>query len=124
MEWLWCSKQSTQKIAIATCRQVAYDRGFTNNLASSQVSAWNRKIYEIIQSGRSFDQESNPLSSDHFGTVKYTDIIEQQYPTYIREMFWFVQRVNRAQSNIRIIYRKFLIFNLYVKFHKHHIQFV
>ena len=99
MEWLWCSKQSTQKIAIATCRQVAYDRGFANNLASLQLSAWNRKICEVIQSGSPFDQESNPLSSDHFGTVKYSDIIEQQYPTYIREIFRYTQRVNGAQSS-------------------------
>ena len=35
----------------------------------------------------------------HFGTVKYTDIIEQKYPTYIREMFRHAQRVNGAQSS-------------------------
>ena len=81
------TKNQRKRIAIAVCRQVAYDPGFANNLASSQLSAWNRKFYEVIQSGSPFDQESNPLSSDHFGTVKYSDIIEQQYPTYIREMF-------------------------------------
>ena len=91
-------QQRSKRIAIAACRQVAYDRGFANNLASSQLSAWNRKIYEVIQSGSPFDQESNPLPSDHFGTVKYSDIIEQQYPTYIREMFRYAQRVNGSQS--------------------------
>ena len=30
--------------------------------------------------------------------MKYTDIIEQQYPTYIREIFRYTQRVNGAQS--------------------------
>ena len=101
--WGWndynATKNQRKRIATATCRQVAYDRGFTNNLASSQLSAWNRKICKVIQSGSPFDQESNPLSSDHFGTVKYTDIIEQQYPTYIREMFRYAQRVNGAQSS-------------------------
>ena len=93
------TKNQRKIIAIAACRQVAYDREFSNNLASSQISAWNKKIYEIIQSGSLFDQESNPLSSDHFGTVKYSDIIEQQYLTNIREMFRYAQRVNGAQSS-------------------------
>ena len=31
--------------------------------------------------------------------MKYTDIIEQQYHTYIREMFRYAQRVNGAQSS-------------------------
>ena len=31
--------------------------------------------------------------------MKYTDIIEQKYPTYIREMFRYAQRVNGAQSS-------------------------
>ena len=30
--------------------------------------------------------------------MKYSDIIEQQYPTYIREMFRYAQRVNGSQS--------------------------
>ena len=90
--------QQRIRIANAACRQVAYARGFSNNLASSQLSAWNRKICKVIQSGSPFDQESNPLSSDHFGTVKYTNIIEQEYPTYIREIFRYAQRVKGAQS--------------------------
>ena len=103
IRWGWndynATKNQRKRIATAACRQVAYDRGFANNLASSQLSAWNRKIYDVIQSGSPFDQESNPLSSDHFGTVKYTDIIEQKYHTYIREMFRYAQRVNGAQSS-------------------------
>ena len=101
--WEWnnynATKNQRKRIAIAACRQITYNRGFANNLASSQLSAWNRKIYEGIQSGSSFDQESNPLFSDHFGTVKCTDIIEQQYSTYIREMFRYAQRVNGAKSS-------------------------
>ena len=54
------TKNQRKRIAIAACRQVASDLGFANNLASSQLSAWNRKIYEVIQSGSPFDQESNP----------------------------------------------------------------
>ena len=30
--------------------------------------------------------------------MKYTNIIKQEYPTYIREMFRYAQRVNGAQS--------------------------
>ena len=103
IRWGWndynATKNQRKRIVITACRQVAYDRGFSNNLASSQLSAQNRKIYEVIQLGSPFDQESNPLSSDHFGTVKYTDIIEEQHSTYIREMFRYAQRVNGAQSS-------------------------
>ena len=84
IRWGWndcnATKNKRKRIAITACHQIAYDRGFSNNLASSQLSAW-KNINEVIQSGSPFDQVSNPLSSDHFVTVKYTDIIEQQYPT-------------------------------------------
>ena len=59
IRWGWnnynATKNQRKRIATAACRQVAYDRGFANNLASSQLSAWNKKIYETIQSGSPFD---------------------------------------------------------------------
>ena len=104
IRWGWNDYNTTnnqrKRIAIAACRKVSYDREFENNLASSQLSAWNKKIYETIQSGSPFDQETNPVFSDNVGIVKYTNIIEQQYPTYIREMFRYDQRVNEAQSSV------------------------
>ena len=85
IRWGWndynATKNQRKRIVITACRQVAYDRGFSNNLASSQLSAYNKKLYEVVQLGSPFDQESNPLSSDHFDTVKDTDTIEIQYPT-------------------------------------------
>ena len=48
IRWGWndynATKNQRKRIATAACRQVAYDRGFANNLASSQLSAWNKKI--------------------------------------------------------------------------------
>ena len=93
------TKNQRMRRAITVCRQISYDRGFANNLASSQLFAWNKKIYEVIQSGSPIDQESNSLSSNHVGTLKCTDIIEQQYPTYIRDIFRYTLRLNISQSS-------------------------
>ena len=64
IRWEWnnynATKNHCKRIATAACRQVVYDRRFANNLASSQLSTWNRKIYDVIQSGSPFDQEPNP----------------------------------------------------------------
>ena len=47
IRWAWndytATKNQRKIIAIAAFRQVAYDRGFSNNLASSQLSVWNKK---------------------------------------------------------------------------------
>ena len=39
------------------------------------------------------------MSSNHFGIVTYTDNIELRYPTYLREMFRYAQRVNEFQAS-------------------------
>ena len=48
IRWGWNDYNTTnnqrKRIAIAACRKVSYDREFENNLASSQLSAWNKKI--------------------------------------------------------------------------------
>ena len=46
-----------------------------------------------------FDQDSNPLSSEHSGKVKYTDNVELLCPTLIRDMFQYAQKVNEVQAS-------------------------
>ena len=51
----------------------------------------------MIQGDLPLDQYFNPLSNEHYRSIHYTNNIELEHSTYIRDMYIYAQIVNGAQ---------------------------
>ena len=60
--------KARKRIARAACRQVGYDFGYSNELASSMLPTWESMVTTAIQTGENDAAcTSNPLSPRHCG---------------------------------------------------------
>jgi hypothetical protein len=82
------------RIAIAACRQVAYDYGFREALAYTSLPKWEAEINEAISVGVNQD----PLSPQHSGRTSYCEQIEKKHPHYHHELYRYAIKTRGAKS--------------------------
>lgn len=74
--WGWNSSLHTnaedQRIARASCRQIAYDYGFQRELAKFQLYKWEKQLNRGIQNGKEGGKGETPLSRASAGSKKGT----------------------------------------------------
>jgi len=78
-----------QLIAEASCRQVSCNFGFQKAFAKHQLPRWCGESNEAIMGGKSAD----PLSPSHSGRKACLDLVEQEHPGCLHELFRHSQRV-------------------------------
>ena len=92
--WGWMDPYNTYKarkrVANAACTQVAYDHGYANKLAVSQLPYWFAKIHEAI----AFGEKVDPLSPSQSVRYTYVDSIENAFPGYLHELWRYAQKVH------------------------------
>lgn len=96
--WGWQDKTLTwehrQEIGRAACRQVAYDHGFKQDLGVSRLAAWYGELNMALDLGESTD----PLSPSNSGSQSYCDVIEENFPGYLHQLFRHAQHVRGAMA--------------------------
>jgi hypothetical protein len=78
------TRTSRRKIAKAACHLVAYDHGFVNTLAVTQVPQWEAKLHGTIVTDKN---SIDCISPKHSGTSMYVSQIERKNPGDILELF-------------------------------------
>ena len=76
-------------IALAVCRQVAFDFGFTKDLVSTRMTAWYGGINKSIR----LRESQHTLSPSWSRSVTYVFKIEKTHPGYLHELFRNAQRI-------------------------------
>jgi len=74
-------------IAKAACRQVSYDMGYPVPLAHTRLASWYGSINAAITGG----ENNDPLSPSRSGRARYVDIIEEEHPGYLRELYRYAE---------------------------------
>jgi len=78
-----------RRIAMATCRLVAYDHGYSMPLSHNMLPAWEAKIRNVLDTGEESKMATSPK---HAGSVSYVEKIEERYPGYVRELWRYAIR--------------------------------
>jgi hypothetical protein len=97
--WGWLDPCLTykrrQEIAQAACRQVAYDLGYKQPLAHTQLPYWYGRLQDAF--GTAEDQD--PVSPSQCGRQSYVHDIEDRHPGYLHELFRYATDVKGALAS-------------------------
>ena len=73
---------------------IAYDLGYAEPLACTQLPVWFGKIHEFILKG----EKRDPISPSFCRRKEYVHLIEEQYPGYLHELFRSAQKILGANA--------------------------
>jgi hypothetical protein len=94
--WGWrdpcLTYKERQEIAKAACIQVAYDLGYKQPLAQTQLPYWYGRLQDAIATG----EDQDPVSPSQCGRQSYVKDIEEQHPGYLHELFRYAIDVKGA----------------------------